>query len=278
MSDQAGGNSSNLSDPASAGISVAAVAPGTLSIGKVFSLTFSILFKNFHRFFLLAAVTWIPSLAVILIAPSFQADILTGAASPVFIAVYVVVSWFLVSWLYGAITHMACVILAKSDVSVVASMSKGLKRGIPVFFVLILQGLAMAVGFVILIIPGFIVMAMLSVAVPVAVAENKGPFAALSRSAALTKGYRWRIFGAGLLAFLLLIAVGIAFGIAAGTLPFTLSGELVHTVPGTTAILIGSLFETVQYLFILVFASVLYHQIRVAKEGSSAEEIAAVFD
>jgi hypothetical protein len=278
MSVQDNGIPSGTPDPGAAGISVAATSPGTLSIGRVFSLTFSILFKNFHRFFLLAAVTWIPSLAVILIAPSFQADMMTGAASPVFIAVYVIVSWFLVAWLYGAITHMACVILAKGDVSVVASMSKGLKRGIPVFFVLILQGLAIMVGFVFLVIPGFIVMAMLSVAVPAAVAENEGPFAALSRSAALTKGYRWRVFGAGLLAFLLLFAVGIAFGIAAGTLPFTLSGELVHTVPGTSAIVIGSLLEAVQYLFILVFASVLYHQIRVAKEGSSAEEIASVFD
>ena len=278
MSDLESGTPGNVPNAATDGISVAAVSPGTLSIGKVFSLTFSILFKNFHRFFLLAAVTWIPALAVILIAPSFQADMMMGAGSPGVIAAYVIVSWFLVGWLYGAITHMACVILAKGDVSVATSMREGLKRGIPVFFLLILQGLAMTVGFVFLIIPGFIVMTMFFVAVPAAVAEHQGPFAALGRSAELTKGYRWRIFGAGLLAFLLLFAVGIAFGVAAGTFPFTLSGELVHTVPGTPAMVIGSLFEAVQYLFILVFAAVLYHQIRVAKEGSSAEEIAAVFD
>ncbi|RVU38672.1 hypothetical protein EOI86_05185 [Hwanghaeella grinnelliae] len=278
MSDQNGGIPSGTSDSGAAGVSAPAMAPGTLSIGTVFSVTLSILFTNFHRFFLLAAVTWLPTLAVILIAPSFQADMMTGAASPVFIAAYVIVSWLLVSWLYGAITHMACVLLANGDVSIVASMVEGLKRGIPVFFVMVLQGLAMMVGFVFLVIPGVIVMTMLFIAVPAAVAERKGPFAALSRSAALTKGYRWRIFGAGILAFLLMLAVGVAFGIAAGTFPFTLSGELIQTAPGTAAIVIGSLFEAVQYLFILVFASVLYHQIRVAKEGSSAEEIASVFD
>ncbi|WP_425404151.1 hypothetical protein [Hwanghaeella sp.] len=288
MSDQESGNLGSVPDAGNpnpgnpnAGnpnAAPAAPTPGDLSIGKVFSLTFSTLFRHFHLFFLLAAVTWLPGIVLVLALPSFQADMMAGVMNPLGIGIYVVISWLLVAWLYGSVTHMACVILANGEISIGASIKEGLIRAIPVFFILVLQGIAVAAGFVFLIIPGFIVMVMLAIAVPAGVAERKGPLAALSRSAALTKGYRSSIFGVGVLAVLLLIATGIGFGLAAGTLPFTLSGEFNAVVPGTVAIIIGTLFEAVQYLFLLILAAVLYHQIRVAKEGSTAEEIAAVFD
>ncbi len=45
---------------------------------------------------------------------------------------------------------------------------------------------------------------MLYVAVPVCVIEKQGVIASLSRSRALTKGYRWQIFGL----FLLVMVIG----------------------------------------------------------------------
>ena len=55
-------------------------------------------------------------------------------------------------------------------------------------------GLAVGVGFVLLIVPGIILTVMFSVAVPVCVIERERAIASMQKSAALTAGYRWPLF------------------------------------------------------------------------------------
>jgi hypothetical protein len=105
-----------------------------------------------------------------------------------------------------------------------------------------------------------------SIALPACVIEGRGPVDSLGRSARLTKGHRWKIFG-----IILLVCT---------------------PLPAATAILAAAmsfLGPALQYLgqfvlgvaWITGFSSVLtliFHDLRVAKEGVDIGQIADVFD
>ncbi len=76
----------------------------------------------------------------------------------------------------------------------------------------LVAGIGIAIGFVLLIVPGLILLAIWAVAAPVVVVERPGVFAALSRSGALTKGNRWQVFGVIVVIFAVVVVVGIVFG------------------------------------------------------------------
>lgn len=255
--------------------------PQDISIGKVFSLTFSILFKNFHRFIGLSAMIWIPSIALVFLFPALAGNVVlnieSGGLDLAAFILFFIAFWLLTTWLYGSVTHLAYISLADGVPSVMASFKAGLTSIVPVFLASLLLGLATIVGFTLLIIPAFIVMTIYCLCIPAVIAEKKGPFDSLSRSAELTKGYRWKVFGAGVLAIILIGAVDALFGLVDGTLPIALGDEPVGATVSIPLVIVGIALETAQYLFLLIFAAVLYHQIRIAKEGSSAEEIASVF-
>ena len=74
-----------------------------------------------------------------------------------------------------------------------------------------------------LIVPAFIAATMIFVATPVCVVERLGPFKSLRRSAALTKGCRWRVFGMMIAMWLIgVIGAGIVEAVAHGVGPISL--------------------------------------------------------
>jgi ABC-type uncharacterized transport system permease subunit len=74
----------------------------------------------------------------------------------------------------------------------------------------ILFGLAVVVGFLLLIVPGLILITIWAVVAPSIVVENRGAIEAFGRSRELVRGNGWPVFGAIVLAFLIIIAVSIA--------------------------------------------------------------------
>lgn len=66
----------------------------------------------------------------------------------------------------------------------------GLRRWWALFLCMFLVSLVTAAGFLLLVVPGVILSLVLAVAFPVVVVENRGPVAALGRSAELTRGSR----------------------------------------------------------------------------------------
>jgi lipid-A-disaccharide synthase-like uncharacterized protein len=92
----------------------------------------------------------------------------------------------------------------------------------PVFWPLvavgILYGLGVALGFVLLIIPGLYLLVIWSVVAPVTVLERPGVFAAFGRSRQLVRGNGWAVFGVILIVFLAVVVVSVAAGIAASGL------------------------------------------------------------
>ena len=116
---------------------------------------------------------------------------------------------------------------------------------VPVIVVSILFGIGVAIGLVLIIIPGLILLTIWSVAVPVTVIERPGIFAAFGRSRQLVKGNGWQVFGTILLVWLIAIVVGAlggllasAFGGVIGALIVAIIGALIAPVVALTAALI----------------------------------------
>jgi hypothetical protein len=147
------------------------------------------------------------------------------------------------------------------------SLKVGLARFFPVVLLALLMGLLFMLGFMLLIVPGLILITMWFVSTPACVVERTGPWTSLKRSAALTKGHRWKIFG---LMFLMIIVSLIVAGLLQVVLPQF--GSTILVMLGT--LLWGALWTA--YYSIAVVMS--YHDLRVAKEGIDIEQIASVFD
>jgi hypothetical protein len=92
----------------------------------------------------------------------------------------------------------------------------------PVFWPLVgvslLFGIGLGIGFVLLIIPGLILMVIWSVVAPVTVLERPGVFAAFGRSRELVRGNGWNVFGVILIVFLAVAVISLAAGLAASGL------------------------------------------------------------
>ncbi len=88
----------------------------------------------------------------------------------------------------------------------------------PLVAVSILFGIGLAIGFVLLIIPGLFLMVIWCLVAPVTVLERPGVFAAFGRSRDLVRGNGWAVFGVIAIVFLAVVVVSIAAGIAASGL------------------------------------------------------------
>ena len=120
---------------------------------------------------------------------------------------------------------------------------------------------------VLLIVPGLIVFTIYSVAIPACMIEGLGPFNSMSRSAFLTKGNRWRVFG-----ILCVLYLG-------GAMIEQLVKFILERLTGAIAALaISMTFDIVVGAVSAVALGVLYAQLRIAREGVDIAHIAAVFD
>jgi hypothetical protein len=138
---------------------------------------------------------------------------------------------------------------------------------VPVIAVAIASGLIVILGLFLLVVPGLIFATMYWVAVPAAVVEKTGVKDSLSRSAALTSGERWKVFG-------VIVIIAIAQLIFERGIDPMLDYENAVILSMAITLLYSATFTA----FGAVASAVTYHQLRRIKEGTGADEIAAVFD
>jgi len=127
---------------------------------------------------------------------------------------------------------------------------------LPVIGASILAGIGIAIGFVLLIVPGFILLTYWSLIVPFIVLAGSGVFEAFGTSMRTVRGYAWRVFGTYVLVFLILIAFAIAFGFILGLLPTWLRSFVNDVVTGT---LIAP--------FLALVATLIYYRLTAAHAG-----------
>jgi hypothetical protein len=234
-----------------------------ISIGRVFQRAFSAISLNPVVILGLALVVGaLPSLIVTYLLvqagatsanplqPGFSMNRLMGAAF-----VSGVISMVIAALVQGALTRA----------TVTASEGRRATFG---------ESLSAGIGFILLVVPGVILLLMWAVAVPALVVERDGVMTAFARSAELTKGARWKIFGLFLVMlvayWLLSLVIGLVglrtYGLGATTTGLTI-GNLVGSI------ILGTIFNT---LWGTIQPS-LYVELRQWKGGDSLENLEQVF-
>ncbi|MDX6698724.1 MAG: hypothetical protein QOE65_2121 [Solirubrobacteraceae bacterium] len=128
----------------------------------------------------------------------------------------------------------------------------------PVIVAAILLGFGIAIGLVLLIVPGLILLTIWAVTIPAVVLERKSPVEALGRSRELVRGHGWQVFG-------VVVILAVAQEIARRIL-IAIFGGIGDFVGGAIGSLIGNvLFAPLT----AIAATVLYLELRRIKEGTA---------
>jgi hypothetical protein len=238
---------------------------GDFRVGRVFTQTFSVLSRNLLPFCIVTVIAALPYY-FLLGADGRPASAMTAGRAGLAIL------WFVLAILLNALSQAVILYAAFEDmrgrpVNMMESLRIGFARILPVLGTAIVVGVLTMLGGIALVIPAFIVMTMLFVAIPACVVERLGPVKSVGRSAALTKGYRWRVFG---LWISFMIVLGIVQSVSVG-IGSAIGGVFV-------ARLILLLWNAIYIAFSATLVVVTYRDLRVAKEGVDTDQIAAVFD
>ena len=94
----------------------------------------------------------------------------------------------------------------------------------------ILGGIAIGIGFVLLIVPGLYLLTIWAVVAPAIVAERRGVIEAFGRSYELVRGHGWTVFGAIVVAFLILIGGRDRRRRSSGLRSADLAGRIIFTI------------------------------------------------
>jgi hypothetical protein len=200
------------------------------SVGEILKHAFELYGLHWRNLFLTVALIVVPLaiLQVILvdlvIGEAFSDTVRVGDAevddvgvaasllAALVVAVVTVLMWAVVT---GAITRAAAGTFLGRDLDVAESYRFGLARLGSIILVGLLTGLAIAGGFLLLVIPGLFFLTRLACSMPALVIEDRRGTGALSRSWNLVAGRGWPVFGT-------IIVAGLITGIAGSilTAPF----------------------------------------------------------
>lgn len=254
-----------------------------MTLGQVLDTTFSLYKRNFWLF---VGITSIPFLAVLILQVGAAALQLSRPspqpASPALASGAIVGGIvFLLAYFLLAGAAQAATIFAVSDLylgraaTVRGSFRKVGGKAFRVILVLLLVGLAVGVGFLLLIIPGIILFCRTAVAVPASMLEDTKAVGSIERSMQLTKGFAMQIFLIFLLVWvlsyiaLLIFQVPFAYlqGAAAQarqTLSFGMLA-LEHLSSFLSNVLVGPI-GTIAF-------SLMYYNLRVRKEAFDIQHL-----
>ena len=105
------------------------------------------------------------------------------------------VSLFAGTWLMGLLMHAAVTSISSGrKPSLNESLTQSLRVYFPLLLLCLLLGVVIGLGFLLLIIPGLVLIVMFWVAVPALIVERRGILESFRRSRELTAGHRWSVF------------------------------------------------------------------------------------
>jgi hypothetical protein len=193
-------------------------------LGGIISTAVQIYTKNAQKLIMIVAIVVVPLnfisnfLSGVVFAPKKSTVTILGqsvttvearsAGEAILVALIAGAIGIIISAVLQAAILRAGALAALGDpIDVEASYRYGLKRVGSVIGASILIAIAVAVGFVLLIVPGVILLTMFAVAIPALVVEGKGATDAMSRSWQLVKGHFWHVLGVIVVAFLIVAIV-----------------------------------------------------------------------
>ncbi len=136
------------------------------------------------------------------------------------------------------------------------ALIKSLVRFLPILLAQFLLGLMLGFGFILLIVPGTILLLMFCLSAPVMLAERIGPFASYGRSAALTKGNRLRLFGVFLVVVVVMFIVVLIVSLA-----------LAFTLDPLPAAVVDYVWQSICSAFLSVLIVICYRSLKAAQVG-----------
>jgi hypothetical protein len=164
--------------------------------------------------------------------------------------------------LQAALVRGAALATVGDPVDVEASYQYGFRRFGSVFWISLLVGLIVAVGFLLLIIPGVIFLTMLAVAIPALIVENQRGTEALGRSWNLVKGHFWHVLGTIVVAAIITGVISAIFGAIGGSNWFL-------------QWIFGSIGTIVTAPYSALIAILLYVDLRARTEGLTGDRLRA---
>lgn len=256
----------------------AAEPKAPLGVGAIVSESFSILFGNLVKVFILA---FVPTLIGFLISGSligFGAAL--GVEQQQFdsgFSVFANIFSFLINMVVYSVTTALLIQLAYD-----AKLSRPIQIGryvgpaiatiVPLAVLSIVATVLATIGFMFLVVPGLWIYGVFAVLAPAVVIERAG-FGGLGRSASLTKQYRWPIIGAFLLALICAMIINVVAFLVVGLITSIGGG-----VGMVISVIIFAGLSAVGAGLISIVVSLIYARLREIKEGVSVDQIAAVFD
>lgn len=255
-----------------------AVETPAFSMGEVVSRTFSVIGRHFLLFFGLALLASLPAvLLALLIRPvgktGAAAAMLLGSRYWITFAATMLVSMILSVLLSAVLTYGTVTDLNGRKPSFSDALATAVRLFFPLVAIAVISTVGFGLGLVALIVPGLMLITAWAVAVPVRVIENTRILDTFSRSAELTKGHRWAIFG------LLVVYGAIVLVVSLVSRPVLLAASaaqigglpVVYTVADTVIRAVTSVISATGI-------ACLYYELRVSKEGIGPDQLAAVFE
>ena len=245
------------------------------SIGRVLGDSFGVYARNFIGFTALALLIGLIEFLLTIYSGANEVD---ESGEVKFVGYQAVMMGF-VTLLTRSLTEATLIYGTFQDLrgrkaGIGACVTQGLASIIPVIIGSIISSIGIGAASLLLLIPGLIVMTIWWVYVPAIVVERQGVFDAFNRSAYLTAGHRWAVFG--------FIIVVIMMNLAVIYISEMISYAVISVWPGTDAFL---LFLVVDYVggaltaaFGAVMVAVGYYYLRAEREGIDADQIASIFD
>ncbi len=235
-----------------------------MSIGTVLDEAWTLFTRFFLRFFLIALVVFASiNLVYALLVEAISSDNDGGAVLLALLGLATAVIG--ATWLQGAFVYA---VQDARDGTFDASLGQIFSRVAPSILPLLgaglLAGLGIALGFLLLIIPGLFLITIWAVVAPVIVVEKPGVFAAFGRSRELVRGHGWTVFG-------IVIITALLSGIASALLQAAFSA-----LPEFLEILIGStIAQAVVTPFGAIAIAVMYFRLREADGDAAATPVEA---
>jgi len=259
------------------------------SIGRVVSRTFSTVGGNLVPFFVIAVVLIaVPSALSVWLQSQFSPNasvtpgdvtsamasgskVLTGSVAAI---VLFIVGVALNATAQGAIIYGVVADLNGRKAGIGGMLAQGWAHWWKLFLINICVGFMVGLGTIALIVPGIMLLIRWSAAVPAEIMETKGVFGSMGRSADLTKGRRWSIFGLGLVVFIIIILVEIL--VAAILIPGASFIRAVNQPLFRYAV--APLISVITVPLSAAGTASLYFELRSTKEGVGVDQLASVFD
>ena len=188
-------------------------------VGEILSDAFALYRRHWQNLIVIVAVIVIPlSIVQVILGDLWIREgvtqeelrngaevVVSGAFVAGVLASLVVAFTSILMWtvLTGAITRAAAGTFLGRDLEIAESYRYGFARFWSIVLIGVLSALAIAAGFILLIIPGFIVLTFLTCSIPALVIEDRRGREALKRSWNLVRGFGWPVFGTIVVAGLL---------------------------------------------------------------------------